>query len=308
MDSKLAPLNDISNLKVADTSVSKSPLSSAASDTADLHQRFNELAAKSIDDQLEFFLKSFIFALGDKWKNVVKLSTTFKDYLIEKLEKNDLDCVQAAEFLQHQGRTRTATQRRNELKDVDLNNDDRICFIEYLLLHYKVIILEQYFLRHDIKPTVSLANDGVGLLGVGEMLLEELLTHHAIDGDLERLIAIFMRKKKIRDAKAKSLKEKSKLGGVRGLTAKTELRELENEDMTDMNRIELSLAAAQRRKAKGLPPLPLPKLSGDLEEDLSSAAAAAELQKRVEEQEAQEKRKLQQSRNKLKQRAAMFNN
>ena len=35
-------------------------------------------------------------------------------------------------------RERTALQRKEEIKDIDLDFNDRICFIEYLLLHYKV--------------------------------------------------------------------------------------------------------------------------------------------------------------------------
>lgn len=39
------------------------------------------------------------------------------------------------------GLTRTATQRTQEIKDIDLDADQRICFIEYLLIHYKAMIL-----------------------------------------------------------------------------------------------------------------------------------------------------------------------
>lgn len=56
--------------------------------------RFQDLVAKSIDEQCEFFLKSFIFALGDDWPEVVKLSTTFKKYLADSNREgsqNELD-------------------------------------------------------------------------------------------------------------------------------------------------------------------------------------------------------------------------
>ena len=39
--------------------------------------------------------------------------------------------------------TRTALQRKAELNDVDVNNDDRICLTEYYLLHYKIMILKE---------------------------------------------------------------------------------------------------------------------------------------------------------------------
>lgn len=46
-------------------------------------QRFQELVNQPIDEQCEFFLKSFIFALGDDWPEVVKLSNAFKKYISE---------------------------------------------------------------------------------------------------------------------------------------------------------------------------------------------------------------------------------
>lgn len=50
-----------------------------------------------------------------------------------------------------------------------------------------------------------------------------------------------MAQKQARDDKIKELKEKMKLGGVKGLTAKNELIQLESQDMTEMNRVELTL-------------------------------------------------------------------
>jgi hypothetical protein len=45
--------------------------------TPDQLARFQALVDKDIDAQVEFFLKSFIFALGDDWKKVVELSKTY---------------------------------------------------------------------------------------------------------------------------------------------------------------------------------------------------------------------------------------
>jgi hypothetical protein len=94
------------------------------------------------------------------------ISTNFKKYLGEQNEGKDLDPVQASDFLQKNGKTRTAIQRKEELEDIDLNKDGRIGLTEYLLLHYKVMVLSEYFKRHEIPPTVSLENDGIGLKGV----------------------------------------------------------------------------------------------------------------------------------------------
>jgi hypothetical protein len=41
---------------------------------AQLTADFKHLVNQSINDQLQLFLKSFIFDLGDDWKHVVELS------------------------------------------------------------------------------------------------------------------------------------------------------------------------------------------------------------------------------------------
>jgi hypothetical protein len=107
---------------------------------------------------------------------VIEIASAFKKYLGEKNETVDLDPIQAADFLQRNGKTRTALQRKSELADVDLDKNGRVGLTEYLLLHFKCMVLSEYFKRHDTAPSVSLDNDAVGLVGVGDMLLEELFT------------------------------------------------------------------------------------------------------------------------------------
>ena len=51
--------------------------------------------------------------------------------------------TQAADFLQKHGKTRTGSERKAELSDVDINSDGIISFLEYLLLHYKVRLQRQ---------------------------------------------------------------------------------------------------------------------------------------------------------------------
>jgi len=240
-----------------------------------------------LDDQTEFFMKSFIFALGDDWKQVSQISTNFKKYLGEQNEGKDLDPVQAADFLQRNGKTRTAIERKEELEDIDLNKDGRIGLTEYLLLHYKVMVLNEYFKRHEIAPTVSLENDGIGLKGVGEMLLEELFTMPlGINPEIEEAIAAFMAEKRAKEAKMTDLETKAAVGGVKGLAAKNEIAQILAGDSTEENKTELTLKAAQRRASK------------------YSAADQLAKQKKQETEMIQQKRRT--SRANLAQRAAMF--
>jgi hypothetical protein len=94
------------------------------------------------------------------------LATQFKKYLGEQNESKDLDPVQASDFLQRNGKVRTALERKEELDDIDLDKNGRIGLTEYFLLHYKIMVLKEYFKRYEMEPTVSLENDGVGLKGV----------------------------------------------------------------------------------------------------------------------------------------------
>lgn len=272
---------------------------------------FDALMESSIDDQLEFFLKKFIFMLGDDWKQVVKLSNTFQNYLDDHAEKADLDAAQAADLLQKQNGTRTAIERRAELRDVDLNNDDRIGFTEFLLLTYKVDIMREFFTQrpHLTCPAhldLTEGASGVGVTGVGEILLTALFhvpTGLAIDPALLAAIDAFMARKKARDTQVKTLTERSTLPGVKGLAAKNELFQLTSADTTEMNRAELTLNAAKRKalreaaKAGGVP-------TEDAQEQERKRNAALAERKAAEEQLKQDKAK--QSRNKLKARAAMF--
>ena len=65
---------------------------------------------------MEFFLKSFIFALGDDWTEVNKLATKFKDYLRLINEKDTLNAAQASDFLQKQVRMTVPRQQRTRGK------------------------------------------------------------------------------------------------------------------------------------------------------------------------------------------------
>jgi len=251
-------------------------------------ERFRALTEKPIEDQTELFLKSFIFDLGDNWKEVSVLENDFRKRLRDANEgKQDLNPIMAADFLQKHGLERTATQRKEEVKDIDLDKNDRIAFIEYLLLHYKVMILQAYYKRTGAECKEDMGHGGLGIVGVGPKLLEELFTMPlGLDPELEKAIEEFTAKKKAREEKFNDLYAKAALGGVKGLAANNEIKQLESQDQTEMNRIEITLNAA---KKKGM------KASGDV--------ALAEKKKKDEDEE---RRKQEESKAKLKARAAQF--
>lgn len=250
--------------------------------------KFTELCNQDPVDQCEYFLKSFIFALGDSWKDVPQMCS---DYQKHAKDTGPSDCsmnhIQAADFLQKHGKTRTGIQRKHEIEDVDMNSDGQISFIEYLILHYKAMILKEYYERHEAAPEEDLGNDCVGVCGVGKKLLEELFTMpKGLSPQLEAALEAFADEKKKREAKIKELTAKAEKGGVKGMAAKQELVILESGDKTEMNRIELTLNAAKRKANKQ---------SGEDALKKEKEKQAAELKKAAEAKKA-----------KMKARMAMF--
>jgi len=215
-------------------------------------KKFTELCAKDADDQMEFFLKSFIFALDERWKEVSTLRQKFGKYLKDLGNgAKDLNFVQAADFLQKVGKTRIAQQIKDELADIDLDKNSAISFIEYLCLHYKSMILIEYYKRTEQKPTEDLSEDAVGVVGVGDKLLEELFYPKVgLPPALIEAIEAFTSKKKELDSKRKDLETKAAAGGVKGNAATNELAQLDAADKTTMNRQEVSLDAARRKALK----------------------------------------------------------
>jgi hypothetical protein len=253
-----------------------------------LRARFDGLTTSSLDEQTAFFTKSFVFALGDNWREVSDVAARFGRYLGDCNEKRDLSHIQAADFLQKNGRTRTALQRKQELLDIDLNLDNRISLTEYLLLHYKDLVLTEYFKRTKEIPNVDLGNFGIGVTGVGEKMLQELFTFpQGLDPEIEAAIEAFLKEKKIKEAKIRQLEDKAAKGGVLGLAAKNELAQIGARDVTHENRVEISLKAAQRRSSGGI-----------------SAEETLKLKKAEEEKVLVQKRRA--SREALAMRAAQF--
>jgi len=215
-------------------------------------KKFAELCGKDVDDQMEFFLKSFIFALDERWKEVSTLRQKFGKYLKDLGNgAKDLNFVQAADFLQKNGKTRIAQQIKDELADIDLDKNMAISLIEYLCLHYKAMILIEYYKRHEIKSVEDLSDDAVGVVAVGDKILEELFYPKVgLPPELIEAIEAFTHKKKEIEARRKDLETKAAAGGVKGNAATNELAQLDAADKTAMNRQEVSLDAARRKALK----------------------------------------------------------
>ncbi|XP_049848443.1 uncharacterized protein LOC126315242 [Schistocerca gregaria] len=251
--------------------------------------KFAELINKSVDEQTEFFLRSFIFELGDNWVEIPRLATNFKNY-IKTLGTggNMLNYTQVSDFLQKEGQARTSYQRKAELVDIDIDANNVLSITEIFLLLYKILILKAYYKRTGETPKHDLSGNPTEITCIGNELLDELFTLPiGLDPELEKAISDFMQRKKSREDKIGQLEEASQAEeGVKSLRAKNELAQLLAEDTTWINREELTLNAARKKTAKN---------SGD---------EALKAKRQKEEEELKQKQEA--SRNKLKSMASRF--
>jgi len=215
-------------------------------------EKFQELTKKPISEQGKFFCHRFVFRLGDRYHEVKQLETKFSDFLKNDDGKADsMSPAVAADFFQKNGQTRTALQRKAELADVDVNQDGRTYFIEYLVLHFKIMILEEFFARKGEDPDVDMGNNGVGLTGVGERLIEELFAPpQGVDPELEKMMKDFSLTRQARAKEIADLEEIVAAGGVKGMSAKTKLDGLKHDDSSALNAIEARIAAAIKKADK----------------------------------------------------------
>jgi len=215
-------------------------------------EKFQALTKQSIEEQSKFFCHRFVFRLGDRYTEVKQLEVRFKDFLKNDDGKADsMSPAVAADFFQKNGQTRTAMQRKAELADVDVNGDGRTSFIEYLCLHFKIMILEEFFARKGEAPDVDMGNGGVGLTGVGERLIEELFAPpQGIDPELEKMMKDFAQTRAARAKEIADLEEVVAGGGVKGMSAKNGLDALKKEDTSAINAIEARIGAAIKKAEK----------------------------------------------------------
>lgn len=214
--------------------------------------KFAELTKLSIEEQMKFFQQRFVFLLGDRYYEVEEILAKFKEALKHDDGKAEsLSGAAAADFMQKMGKTRTAMQRKAELADFDVNGDGRVSFVEYLCLHYKIMILEEFFKRKGEAPDVDMGNEGVGLTGVGERCIEEMFAPPAgLDPELEKMMKQFSLAHQTREKEVADLEAIIAQGGVKGMSAKNQLESIKKLETTDLNAIEARIAAAIKKAQK----------------------------------------------------------
>merc|ERR1711924_204628 len=132
--------------------------------------------------------------------------------------------------------------------------NNRISFIEYLCLQFKTMILAEFYKYHEAEPVEDLSKGGFGITGVGGKLLDSLFTKQggSLPPELERAIEEFTAMIRARNAKLDDLQKKSQGASVKAMAAANEIKQMESEDTTEMNRLELTLNAAKKKALKNV--------------------------------------------------------
>eukprot|EP00045_Choanoeca_perplexa_P003353 m.30002 g.30002 ORF g.30002 m.30002 type:complete len:251 (+) comp11997_c0_seq1:112-864(+) len=233
---------------------------------------FAEVSETSIDAQAKFFLRAFVTEFSGNFEEVLDLAEEFKKFAPESdTDVRELAEDQAHLFLERRGETLTVKELRDALKEIDLDSNNHVSFIEFALYKYKFSVAQLFEEKdHQI-----------------EHLLKAL--EEAIDLYQETLHA-----KQARDAKMAELEALSEQGGVKGMRAKAELEAMKNEDELERNKREIKAAAKQRAAQRAVD-------NGD-----PFAEEEKRLQAERKAKEEEEKRKREESRKRLADRAKLF--
>jgi len=96
------------------------------------------IANKNYADQGKFFLNGFWEELSGEAEPVYQLwQKIIAQDADQKKEGHDLDEFEAHKFLESLGETLTVMALREKLRQIDLDNNNRMAFIEYLVFKYK---------------------------------------------------------------------------------------------------------------------------------------------------------------------------
>jgi len=131
-------------------------------------------------------------------------------------------------FLEKKLETLTVVELRNYIKDIDLDKNHCVSFIEYAVWKYKKTLVDLF------KPS-----------GASPELLAAL--EEAI-----RAYQQVLKEKKIREDKMAELERIAAMGGVKGMTAKNQLDQMRAEDTLALSKAEITSAAKKRLAQKAV--------------------------------------------------------
>ena len=217
------------------------------------------------------FLRAFVADFsGQAFEQVLDIAAQFQRYVSPTATRSDLEEAIAHQFLEKRGETITASALRDQLRIIDVDNNHRLSFLEYALFKFHKTPGEMF---------TELKNPS---RGGGEALRAAIEAYRGV-----------LKVREERLAKMAALETAAAAGGVKGMAAKNQLAQMQQEDQLQLNKAEIT-SAANKRKAE--------KNAVDPYEE-EQKRQAEEKAKRDEE----EKAKRDEARGRLAAKAAMFN-
>eukprot|EP00743_Colponemidia_sp_Colp-15_P000003 GILK01000004.1.p1 GENE.GILK01000004.1~~GILK01000004.1.p1 ORF type:complete len:347 (-),score=104.49 GILK01000004.1:114-1154(-) len=183
-------------------------------------QKLHEVSERTYMDQAKFFLNAYIKEFLGRFDDVLNFVTSFARLDPRGLEGNELDEFQSHRFLEMQGEAKTVVELRQKLSTIDVDVNNKMALIEFLLFRF----------NKTIKELIDLPqNSSIELL-------------RAIE-EFNRVVA----ERVAREKRMDTLRAESNESGVRGMRAKAELAQMESQDTMNQRRQEITAAAKTRR-------------------------------------------------------------
>lgn len=104
---------------------------------------FNEVVERDLVQQAKFFLRRFANQFQGNFNEILDLIDEFKSFSgTPDADRVELDEIQAHRFLEKRGETLTVKEMRDYLKEIDVDNNNKVALIEYLVWKYKKTVIE----------------------------------------------------------------------------------------------------------------------------------------------------------------------
>eukprot|EP01089_Gocevia_fonbrunei_P000289 TRINITY_DN10300_c0_g1_i1.p1 TRINITY_DN10300_c0_g1~~TRINITY_DN10300_c0_g1_i1.p1 ORF type:complete len:252 (-),score=83.97 TRINITY_DN10300_c0_g1_i1:26-781(-) len=248
----------------------------------DYTSRWAEITKKPVDAQTKFFLRAFVIEFQGKFETVLDICDQYKNYAPQGVERSSLAALPEFEchlFLEKRGETLTVRALRENLKaEIKLTSDHQVAFVEYLLWKYKKTLAQLF-----TPPPEGAVNQK--LLALMDQAIESYLSTK----EAERVRREELEKLKVATDGAKR--------SVASVQAKNKMQELEGQEFSGA----FAQMQALRKKREAEEALArAPKVDPYVEEQ----KRLAEEKRRKEEED---KKKKDESRDRLKARAALWN-
>jgi hypothetical protein len=206
--------------------------------------QIKEILNEPADKQASFFKHRYVLRLDyDSFFKVDSYLTMFNEQCKNDDKKDTLSKAGAAALLQKLDQVRTQLELAADLKAFDLDYDGRMCFLEFMCLEFKSMILAEYNERHG----TSL--DKLG----GDAIMEEMIAPPPhVDENLEKMMKEFDEANISIKKEKKDLEEIISKGGIPAMSAKTKLENLNKQGHPELNALDSRISTAKKKVAKKL--------------------------------------------------------